>query len=527
MKRITINFAVVVNVVASWLALAYSGPMLHALSAYNVEPFTQVKLLAFTVCFYGIVLALGRFFNVFKPLAIALILLAAPAWFYMTEYGIVIDANMVINAIETDSAEARDQLSVGLFVAVTALGVIPSLLLFYIKMPRARPITQVKQSILSVVCFSLLAVSITLTSYDELASLFRNHRDVKYRVIPFNVVSASVSAIKHRFATPRQFIPLGEDAVQSKSFSAPRVMVIVLGETARADHFSVNGYARPTTPKLTELKASGAVGSYKNAESCGTATAVSVPCMFSFFTAENYSVTARNSSNVLDVLETAGISATWIDNNSGCKDVCNRINTITMSGDRCGQSTCSDLSMLKELTAWLQSVSKDSVLVLHQMGSHGPAYFERSSKEYKRFLPECKSRELPDCTTDEIQNAYDNSLVVTDQLVSQVIRALMRHPELDSSMMYVSDHGESLGDNGVYLHGLPNWIAPKEQRHIPWVVWPGKRFQLDGAGANRSINHDNFSHTLLGYFNVSTTLYNKRLDLTQTNEGYSDAAFAP
>jgi lipid A ethanolaminephosphotransferase len=434
------------------------------------------------------VLALSRFINAFKPLAIILIIVAAPASFYMLQYGIVIDSDMLINTMETDPAEAGDQLSTSFFITLIALGIIPSLLLVYIKIPKARTLTQMKQSLVTAACFCFLAVGIAYTSYDDFASLFRNHRDVKYRIVPFNVISASVSVIRQKLEKPAHFNALGQDAVQTKTSAKPRIMVVILGETARADHFSLNGYERPTTPMLSQLATSEQLLSYKDAISCGTATAVSVP---------------------------------W------CKDVCNRINTTVMNENRCGETDCYDFEMLDELSSWLQNITQDSIIVLHQMGSHGPAYYKRSPEKLKRFLPECKSEELTNCTKSEIINAYDNSLLITDRLVSQAVRLLRSHKELDSSMMYVSDHGESLGDNGIYLHGLPNWLAPKEQRHIPWIVWPSGTFEMTGNNTDANISHDNFSHTVLGYFNVETSLYNASLDLTQFNERYVNASTTP
>ena len=527
MHRLTLNFPALLILVAAWLALAYSGSLMSALSEYGVHGFTQVKLMVFIAFFYTVALAISRCVNAFKPFAILLFVLAAPALFYMSEYGIIIDADMIINAIETDTAEARDQLSWSFFETFITLGVIPSLLLTYIKLPPSSAATKIKQGIVAATCFSVLAVGIAYTSYDDFASLFRNHRDVKYRVAPFNVISATVSALKRKLETPTQFIRLGQDAFQVSTSEKPRVMVIVLGETARADHFSINNYARLTTPSLNALMTSEPIFSYKSATSCGTATAISVPCMFSFLTADNYSDVARNSSNVLDVLETAGINATWIENNSGCKDVCNRIKTVKMSESRCEESQCYDIDMLEPLQSWLSNLHQDSIIVLHQMGSHGPAYYERSPNEMKRFLPECKSQELSSCSVDEITNAYDNSLLVTDELVSQVIKLLKSHTELDSSMMYVSDHGESLGDNGIYLHGLPNWIAPEEQRHIPWIVWPSDEFNVSKHETGATISHDNFSHTILGYFNVEASVYDEHLDLTKPDGRYAHAFATP
>lgn len=527
MKRFSLNFIVIITIVSAWLTFAYSTPLLNTLEAYGITPFVQYKLMAFILCFYALVLALSRLFNIFKLLAIVLMMLAATASFYMLQYGIVIDPDMVINAFETDPAEASEQLSSRFFITLLMLGVAPSLLLLYVKMPSCNALVKIKQSLISAVCLLSLVVGIAYTSYDDFASLFRNHRDIKYRIVPFNVVSATVSAVSRKLEKPAEFISLGHDAVQTKTSNKPNVMVVILGETARSDHFSVNGYDRTTTPTLNRLLNSGQLQSYKDATSCGTATAVSVPCMFSFLTSDNYSNIARNSSNVLDVLQTAGIDVTWIENNSGCKDVCNRINTLVMNKSRCGEISCYDTDMINELKSWLSNISQDSIIVLHQMGSHGPAYYKRSPQQLKRFFPECESPELTDCTRAEITNAYDNSLLVTDQLISEVIALLRQHDELDSTMMYVSDHGESLGDSGIYLHGLPNWLAPKEQRHIPWIIWPSHTIGVAGSSDNIAVSHDNFSHTLLGYFNVETSLYNESLDLNKKAEKNINASAAP
>jgi len=526
MKRLPINFSAIAVLAAAWLTLAYSAPLLESLNAYHVSTGMQLKFLIFIFCFYGLILSLSRALNLFKPIVIILIMMAAPIAYFMQQYGILIDADMLINTLETDPAEASDQLSAGLFFSIVLWGIVPSLLLSLVPLPTVWSKVQMSYVAVSVVAFSVISVGIAYTNYDEFASLFRNQRDVKYRVVPFNAISAGVSVLKQSMQKPHQFIVLAEDARQFRRLAKPRVMVVVVGETVRADHLALNGYARPTTPKLSALAQSESLLSFTNAQSCGTATAVSVPCMFSLVGAENYSPIVRQSTNVLDVLVTAGLQVTWVENNSGCKDVCNRVNTITLDKNRCANSVCYDIEMLDELKNLLTQVRNDSVIVLHQMGSHGPAYFERSPQFLKQFLPECKSSVLSDCTQQEIINAYDNSLLVTDQLISEVISVLQSYDNFDSSLMYVSDHGESLGDNGIYLHGLPNWLAPREQRHVAWLAWPAEQFSALPSGS-AEITHDNFSHTVLGYFNVATEVYIKGLDLTQHSEVYAHAPATP
>ncbi|RZQ55926.1 phosphoethanolamine transferase [Pseudidiomarina tainanensis] len=516
MKRINVNFSTILLCVTAWLVLAYSAALRDSLENYAVYPITQIKLLAFVACVYGLLLVLARILNIFKPVAIGLIVLAAPAAFFMQQYGILIDPDMLINALETDPAEAHDQLSLGLFFYVIFMGIVPALILAFLKILPTGFFKRLKQGVIIGLCFTIFSIGIVMTSYDDFASLFRNHRDIKYRIVPFNVISASVSVAKQKLSKPSEFVTQGEDAFREISAETkPKVMVVILGETARADHFSVNGYPRPTTPRLEQLERSGEIASYDEAVSCGTATAISVPCMFSFYNADNYDQAARNTTNVLDVLDTVGIHVTWVENNSGCKNVCDRINTLKIPPEMCAANQdCFDTALIDLFHEWIENVKGDSIVVLHQMGSHGPAYFERSPEQLKKFLPECTSAELTECAREEIVNAYDNSLVVTDEMVAAIIELLKNDMRLDASLMYVSDHGESLGDNGVYLHGLPKWLAPKEQTHIPWIVWPSNHFKANARTDNQQVSHDNLSHTLLGYFKVKTELYDSRLDLT-------------
>jgi Predicted membrane-associated, metal-dependent hydrolase len=507
------HYSYVVILVAIWLAIVYAQPLLRALNSYQVAASTQGLLLLFIMAFYGVVLSLARTLNLFKPVVLLLIVIAAPTFYYMQKYGIVIDSDMIINTLETDPAEASDQLSKGLIVTVLGLGVIPALLVVFSKLRSVSLMQRIKQGVFGVLLFSLLGGSTAFVHYDSFASLFRNHRDLKYRVVPFNVVSASISVLKQKFREPEPFVALGLDARKDAS-SKPKVMIVIVGETARADHFSVNGYPRKTTPFLDDLAQQQQLISYQQSMSCGTATAISVPCMFSFFNADNYQESARNTSNVLDVLNQVGIETLWVENNSGCKNVCDRIRTISIDKQLCQQQDCYDTMMLEALRQELSAPKADKIIVLHQMGSHGPAYFKRSPPSQKVFLPECETVELNDCATTEIINAYDNSLRVTDQLIHETIQLASTLADTDVAVMYVSDHGESLGESGIYLHGLPNWMAPVAQRHIPWVVWPSKAFKTERELPGATLSHDYLSHTLLGYFAVDTSLYQAELDLS-------------
>jgi lipid A ethanolaminephosphotransferase len=113
--------------------------------------------------------------------------------------------------------------------------------------------------------------------------------------------------------------------------SKPPLLLLVLGETARSGNFSLNGYGRPTNPLLAKED----VASQRNAWSCGTSTAASLPCMFSNFGREAYDSRPANYEGLLDVLQRAGLAVLWIDNQSGCKGACDRmpnVNTVAAQG---------------------------------------------------------------------------------------------------------------------------------------------------------------------------------------------------
>ncbi len=290
------------------------------------------------------------------------------------------------------------------------------------------------------------------------------------------------------------------------------LVILVVGETARADHFSLNGYPRATNPRLS-LEAN--LISFSNIHSCGTSTAISVPCMFSYSAHDGFDVkSARNTENGLDLLQKAGVNVLWRDNNSDSKGVADRVpfeNFRSAESNPVCDDECRDIGMLDGLQAYIDGKSGDILIVLHQMGSHGPAYHRRYPAEFEKFTPACHSNELADCTQDEIINAYDNTILYTDYFLSQVIALLKANsPKYEAAMFYVSDHGESLGESGIYLHGMPYRFAPEAQTHVPVIAWIGSSSDIDYAQSlalrNQANSHDVVFDTLLEVFEVTTDL---------------------
>jgi lipid A ethanolaminephosphotransferase len=322
---------------------------------------------------------------------------------------------------------------------------------------------------------------------------------------------------------PLPFKKIGLDAKIEPTTKKQKLFIFVLGEAGRYDHFALNGYKRNTTPNLLKIKD---LIDYPDMHSCGTETAVSVPCMFSPYDRSNYSdAKAKSTESVIDVLAHAGVNVLWRDNDSGSKKVASRIKGYEDYNHDdnpkfCNEGGCYDDILLKGLQKEVDDVnnSKPIFIVLHTKGSHGPKYFERYPKSYQKWKPICKTNQLQDCTKKQITNSYDGTILYTDHFLDEVIKFLKKNQNKYAvGMFYVADHGESLGKNGIYLHGLPYLIAPDVQKHPAAVAWFGNDFDINKTCAknlaNKPYSHDNIFSTILGVMGVKTKVYNPKEDM--------------
>lgn len=482
-------------------------------------PFSLVLLLVLVLFF-----SLFRFNYLFKPVLVFFFLAAASVDYFMRTYGVVIDKSMLQNALETNPREAAELLNKSLFLHIFLLGGLPSLLLMQSPVHYQSFGKQVLHNMATVLLCAVGIIGLCYFFYGDYVSIYRNNRHLRHLINPVNLVDSSIANLKRKLKRSHALVGVGADAKVVKSPSAKKSLIIlVLGETARAANFQLNGYARPTNPYLSHE----AVFSFTNVHSCGTATAASVPCMFSVFGQANYDpAKAEYTENVLDVLSHAAVQVLWRNNNSGCKDVCNRVPHEDLStlklAETCRADECYDEILLYRLQEYVNQLSRHGVIVLHQQGSHGPAYHLRHPAKFTVFKPECQKALLNDCSQQEVVNAYDNTLVYTDYVLSKVIDFLKKNAErYDTAMVYVSDHGESLGENNVYLHGLPYFVAPDVQKHVPLIAWFSPEFiashQLNAAclrqQKNAAFSHDNLFHSLLGLMDVKTEAYQPALDM--------------
>jgi lipid A ethanolaminephosphotransferase len=473
----------------------------------------------------AIVLLPLSFKPLFKPWLLFVLFAAAVAAYFMDHYGAVMDRFAIQSVAETDVGEGAEWLSWRMLWTFLVLFALPATFACWVRIDW-RPFRGELWSRLKLAAVLALAlVLVAVLSGRQIASTLRNHRELGHLANPVAVLSATMSYAHHLHGTVNVIAaPLGRDARREAGMAAggkPVVFVLVLGESARAASFSLGGYARDTNPELSKLP----IDYFRNVSSCGTDTAVSVPCMFSNLGRSDYRESkAAASENVLDILSHAGYRVTWYDNNTGSKGVAKRLDERDEYNRQdpglCNRPGCLDAILLGNVRNELDEKSDDRLIVLHTKGSHGPAYYQRYPEAFARFRPACDTNELQRCTREQIINAYDNSILYTDHIVAGAIRSLQADDKVDSALLYISDHGESTGEDGLYLHGAPYLIAPDSQTRIPMLLWMSDGFRvrrgLDAAciAAKRDaeLSQDNLFDTLLGLLGVRTTAYRPALD---------------
>lgn len=458
-----------------------------------------------------------------KTVGIFLLIGGSFAAYFMDTYGLTIDKEMLRNVWETDADEVHDLINVHLAGYVIFLGVLPSIFVAKIQISWGSFWQELKHRLIPSGVSLVVSVMLILSLSDYYSTFFRNHKDVRFLANPLGFVNAAIGLASESIRRPLAMNAISNDArlgAGTTRQTKPLLVVFIVGETARAANFGINGYARNTTPILAQKD----VINFSHFSSCGTSTAVSVPCMFSELPRAGYSARkAKSQHGLLDFISVAVVDVLWRDNNSGCKGVCDRVryesSSELASSDLCIDGECFDGVLLNHLSNKL--TGRNQFIVLHQKGSHGPAYDQRYPDSMRVFRPVCSSNRLQDCSQEEVINAYDNSIHYTDYFLGQVIDWLTaQQAAYNTAMIYVSDHGESLGENNLYLHGMPYAFAPDNQKQVPFIFWASSSFYRDRdlnkeclmKMKDHEFSHDNIFHSVLGLLDIKTKYYQSGLD---------------
>jgi len=487
-----------------------------ALNSYYVIS-TGIVLFCFLVVFFT--LLSSRYTT--KPILILALITSSFTSYFMDTYHIVIDSSMIRNSLQTNLHESLDLFTLKLVMYVVLLGILPSFLVYKSKIEYETAGKELFVKLKTIVLATVLMFVVVFAFSKFYTSFFREHKSLRFYTNPTYWMYSIGKYIEITYNSgPIIVKPIGLDAKIDDYNSKRKIIVVVVGESVRFDRFSLNGYKKETNPLLKKED----IINFSDMYSCGTSTAHSVPCMFSIYNRKDYSYKKGISTqNVIDVISrTKKVDILWRDNNSDSKGVALRVNYEdyrTPKNNTMCKGECRDEGMLVGLDKRIKNAKgKDVLIVLHQMGNHGPAYYKRYPSEFEKFTPVCKTNQIEQCTQEEVSNAYNNAILYTDYFLAKVIEFLKPYSkDSDTAMIYMSDHGESLGEGGVYLHGLPYFMAPDAQKHIGSVMWFGNddivKSDILKSYSSKKFSQDNLFSTLLGIFDVKTKVYEPQMDI--------------
>ena len=457
-------------------------------------------------------------------LALVLVL-AASASYFVDVYGVLIDKVMIRNVLETNATESLELFTGRMLLQVGALGILPAVFLLIMPVTLKSWRGELRDRGIALLVTLLGVGVIAGFFYQDHASLLRNHRELRHMLVPVNFIGGLGSHVGDKLKPTIPYTRVGEDAkrVVGSPSQKPMLVVFVLGETARAANFSLGGYPRPTNPALSRIKD---LIYFPDVASCGTSTAISVPCLFSDMGRSGFDAEeAKARDNLIDIALRAGLDVQWYGNNTDCKGVCRSVPERrvdrTQHPEACIEDRpCLDGALFDDFFRSLSDIQRDRFTVIHTLGSHGPGYHLRYPAEFEQFKPACREVDFAKCSVAEVVNAYDNTLLYDDYLLAKTINQLNAISDrVDVALLYVSDHGESLGENGLFLHALPYAIAPQTQTRVPMIFWasPGfkQRLAVEPSCAREQsrepVTHDHIFHTLLDLLGIQSAVKRREL----------------
>lgn len=430
----------------------------------------------------------------------------ACALYYLAEYGVFLDKSMMGNIFNTRGEEAFAYFDFKVVLYWLVFGLIPIMVI--------NNVSYIKSGWKPLVATPTLAITflVLVVNATASASLWID-KHAKYLgglTLPWSyIINGFASAGTFQQSIDDQV--LLEDATLDANNKT--TVVLIIGETARAANFKQYGYQRNTTPYTDQFD----LIALPNASSCSTYTTASLRCILSH--TDSSSEFATFYEPLPSYLHRMGVPVTWVSNNWGEPPikVTNTVNAKKLKAE-CTTEHCQYDGIM---TDWFnaQDLNEQTQLfVFHQKGSHGPTYFERYPNRFETFTPVCKSADISNCDNQQLINGYDNSLIYTDFILAEIINKLKQHTK-NAAVLYVSDHGESLGENGMYLHGTPKSIAPEQQYKIPMLLWLSDELKQQYSVAEKpSYDQGNVFHTLVSLLGITTPVYDQEKDILTQNE---------
>lgn len=444
---------------------------------------------------FFLIFFLSRFVG--KFLLVLSFIINSIAVYFVNTYGVIVDESMIGNVLNTNYAESSSFFSFKLILYVIFLGIIPSIYIIKVKIINT---TLKKFSITSLLTL-LFIVVIAFANASNWLWIDKNSKQLGGLAMPWSyAVNTSLFYI-HKAKKNEKEILLPNAVIKDNQKS---VVVLVIGESARSQNFSLYGYKKNTNPLLSKTKNLF----HFNANSCATFTTAGVKCILEHTSSDDLYEILPN------YLYRNNVEVVWRTTNWGEPPVHieKYQNRDFLKKDCKGEGCNYDEALLTGLKEQILASKKNKiVIILHTSTSHGPTYSKKYPPAFETFKPVCNSVELGKCSRNELLNAYDNTIVYTDYILSKVIEDLKQLKKYKSAMIFVSDHGESLGEKNLYMHGVPISFAPKEQYEIPFIVWVSDNSKQ--LKSNKTVSQNHVFHSVLNFLNIQSPVYDEQMNI--------------
>lgn len=489
-------------VLSVYTLLAFHYPVFHY-AANNVQDGfngvlimggAAIVMLALNYFVYYSLLYGGRIFG--KILLSLMFVGNAIALYFINTYEVLITDKMMGNVFNTRYSEASGFFSFSAIWYIIFLGIMPCIYIFIRKIEYGN----IKKYASCIGMAWLIILSGTLVNMQNFTWIDRHASKVGSMLMPWSYIVNTIRYNNHVRKANRKEIKLPDANI---STAEKEVCVLIIGESARRDHFSLYGYDRETNPLLKNDSVTALI-----AKSAATYTTEGLKALLS------YTPSSKLYEILPNYLYRTGVDVVWRTTNWGEPPVhIDKYYTITDIKQQYPNSDERyDEILLEGLENEIERNNKEKqLIVLHTNTSHGPTYFKKYPSAFETFKPVCTTVEMSKSNQEELINAYDNTILYTDYLIHSVIDKLRKIKDVRSCVLYVSDHGESLGENNLYMHGVPMIMAPAEQIEIPFIVWTSdSTTQVKNL---KEVGQYHVFHSTLYFLGIDSPIFNEELNV--------------